>query len=1587
VRPLRGQELNPDIIDAVAQQQRLSSTTQQQQQQQRDDNTAAAAAAVTAALAADGYFAALMDGSSSGSSSGSNAQREVPGISSILYDLTAAVLSSGLSTAAAATARDSEATQTPGKKGKKRLKAELAAAPAAAAAVAAGVDLQQQQQQQGHDQQQQQQQLQVLLVGCVLQRLQVLQQRLLRVQYWCPAGLSITAARKLAHKEKGGKTPAAAQGTPIPAAAAAVDDGEDSGSDSETAAGGEADGEQQQQQLEEEEQRQQRLQHLQHLHDVWLAEGQQLVGLLLQPVMQQQQQQQQRSVATEAAAEHYSRLSAHVETWAPFAGSDQLTAFIGAGLQAYLQQQQQPSSSSSSTQLMALCAAQQLGLPPHPHCDTAAAAAAAAERGGPGADGVLPGWLFAAGAQQSCVAAFSACLQDSLAGLSSTLSTAAAAAGGSMLAAAERHTSPDSTSSSKRKKKHKVKHAELAVAPSPAAAAAAGGGSNGGCSAAQQLAALAALFSNSSNSAAAVVCLFRGLSEAPHWGSLGPLLLSWQGLSTKTPAPESKLDQGLGSPAAAEPYGGSSHASQPSGLIHGMYLQQQQQEEEGKAMAADSGAWMGLLLQQLQQLCVWLSAVGQLPLRGLQQQQAVLLVGQVMAAAAAAAQVAHALWGQAGPAAAAAVGSMLAQHYGQICQQLSEIFTAVLRVLARFDSAGCGQWARVLRPEASCNTPHVQQQQQVSKRSQGAEGSAAASGLGSEWQGVVVVVLTACCLMVPAAAAAEGGRETPDAALAAVMPTAYQLLTSQLHSAATATAADSAAASAGAAGVMSHLALQQLSLTATALGSSQGLGKAVKTRLKGKTLLEGSAAAAAAAAQAVCVAALLCAPLVGTATTTAAAGAASTAAATAAGSSDGSGLHALQLLQLLTAPRAAAAAANGGAGGGSACLAASSAAAAAAVLYRGLSCNAGLLKQLAAGGAAGSYTLQQAAGDAVDLLLRLKQQQQHQQQQGGLSWACQEQQLLYVVSFINAAHLTLTKTASSTAVPADAAAGSAGAEKGGGGGGVGSSTFAAVLHNSMQLLRVLSPSVTCWPGVPPGYVTMDDVIATAAAAASVTRVTPSSSSSSSAKQQQQQQQSQGQHRLLVSAVLMGLRDVVSVAPRQLQLQLHQFLCNPAALLLDSTGTAAAAAAGAHSDSPQQQQQQVLPWLQLLLVVLESAHGPKSLKLLSSHTATYCSTLLHNLTRTQLLPLLPGALSHLPLLTAAAAAAAAGGGGAIQPVSLQQQQQQQQGFSRVSWAMRCLESMVGRETSFALPATTTAAVLAAAADIAQQLLQLMTHSAEAPAASILAHGCDGGNGCCKHSAGAAAVFCSACSLLVAVVRHRGADLQRQMHLMTAAAQQLLLLLVTTDRHLRDRLAAQTAASMQFGREQPAAAGRAAEPMGSLQQQQMSDEAALLVRCGGQLGRLYEALAEQGQQLGRQCHYIVTDYVMHMASAAPVSLSMLLSTAAAAAGGLDAGLCSGITTAASMLSGTALTTTLPAAAAGSASLSPAAVAAVSVEVSGPVRRGACLLFGVLDPSGVQAVYQVISQGSLGGVRREVLLGLRGEFEAQHKHSGKV
>jgi hypothetical protein len=623
------------------------------------------------------------------------------------------------------------------------------------------------------------------------------------------------------------------------------------------------------------------------------------------------------------------------------------------------------------------------------------------------------------------------------------------------------------------------------------------------------------------------------------------------------------------------------------------------------------------------------------------------------------------------------------------------------------------------------------------------------------------------------------------------------------------------------------------------------------------------------------------------------------------------------------------------------------ASAAAGVLYRALSQNLGLLRQLATEASSSSRygsVLQEMAAGAVAHLL---QQQQQQQQEGtARSGSASELQQLQTVAFINAAHLTLTRTASSKSAAGTVTAAIAEDSC--------SSHIAAVLDGSLLLLNALVPSTPCWPGLPPDYITMDDIIA--AGTAGVTRVTPSGSSGG-----------EQQQRLVTAGLLVGLRDAVAVAPRQLLLQLHHLLENAA--LSNTTSTVI----------PGQQQQQVLSWLQLLLVVLEASHGPQSLTLVSSHSSHYCAALVNIISQTQLLLTAqdsPVVAEGLPAV------------GVLRAGPWPQQQQQQQ-LAAVSWALRCLESMVGREATFHLPSTVTAAIMAAVTSVLQQLLQLVNTNNS---------GTDAVPGYLQWqrqqeqlvSADAvSAVYCSSCNVLVALLRHRAGHLQRQMHLMNAAGRVLLLLLLAEDRSLRGALMThavskqqgpvclqQGAEGLQQGLESSKAAPGELDQQPQQQQHSLAglrQRAQLLVRCGAQLGRVYEALAEHGQQLGRQCHYVITEYVMHVASAAPASLAGLLAAAAA--------VCEGSSSTGVVRTVGVLTTSAAAA------NDQQCMSAVSTEVAAAVRRGACLLFGVLRPAEVQAVHQVISQGVLGSVRWEALAGLRAEFEAQHKHSGKV
>jgi hypothetical protein len=153
-----------------------------------------------------------------------------------------------------------------------------------------------------------------------------------------------------------------------------------------------------------------------------------------------------------------------------------------------------------------------------------------------------------------------------------------------------------------------------------------------------------------------------------------------------------------------------------------------------------------------------------------------------------------------------------------------------------------------------------------------------------------------------------------------------------------------------------------------------------------------------------------------------------------------------------------------------------------------------------------------------------------------------------------------------------------------------------------------------------------------------------------------------------------------------------------------------------------------------------------------------------------------------------------------------------------WGLRCLESILGRAATFALPPAYTGMALQCASAICLRLEERLPFAQGEPGASERA-----------------LALVAACSgMLVAAVRHRAPALLRCAHLLTRAVQQLLLVLLAADRAARQR-----------GQAPGAGHGGAVE-------------AAELA-----LARLLEAAASHKQALSKYCMHMVADYVTYAA----------------------------------------------------------------------------------------------------------------------------
>ncbi|GBF87566.1 hypothetical protein Rsub_00277 [Raphidocelis subcapitata] len=259
---------------------------------------------------------------------------------------------------------------------------------------------------------------------------------------------------------------------------------------------------------------------------------------------------------------------------------------------------------------------------------------------------------------------------------------------------------------------------------------------------------------------------------------------------------------------------------------------------------------------------------------------------------------------------------------------------------------------------------------------------------------------------------------------------------------------------------------------------------------------------------------------------------------------------------------------------------------------------------------------------------------------------------------------------------------------------------------------------------------------------------------------------------LQQGLLVAFRGFVAAARRSQLLELHRAL---------ERRLAAGAAAGPR---------ELGGTLQALLVVLEASHGGQALRQLAHHAPAYASTLATAVARS------------------AAEPAFAAGGRTAAPAA------PSEAAAAVSWALRCLESIAGREGAFQLEAATVACAAAAASDVLAAAGDAADAGADAAA-----------------TAAAAAPAGAALSLLASLLRHRARDTRRQMAPVVRGARGALRLVAGWLR----RPPAGAAARAGWWR-------------------------AAAVGCAEQLGRVYATVADQKALLGPYCHVLLTDYVI-------------------------------------------------------------------------------------------------------------------------------
>ncbi|GLC52394.1 hypothetical protein PLESTB_000624300 [Pleodorina starrii] len=427
---------------------------------------------------------------------------------------------------------------------------------------------------------------------------------------------------------------------------------------------------------------------------------------------------------------------------------------------------------------------------------------------------------------------------------------------------------------------------------------------------------------------------------------------------------------------------------------------------------------------------------------------------------------------------------------------------------------------------------------------------------------------------------------------------------------------------------------------------------------------------------------------------------------------------------------------------------------------------------------------------------------------------------------------------------------------------------------------------------------------------------------------------------------------------------HLLDCFRSTLLHSNRGQLAALLRGLTSrlrqeglTEPGQPPAQLLPPLQCLLTSLECLAGPRVSKLLLANG-----------------PAVTAALTELLSAAAARASVAASGGtgsdeaacffgGAANRAATE---------TVLCCALRCLQSVAGREVTFRLAAPAVTGVLSAVMSLAA--CPLLWPQPLLPNTTAAACGGGGGGG-----SGQDLYFLHAgcCGLVAAVVRHHEPVVRHCAALVVGACRELLLRLVAWASELRTaqrqlQLRAATAPAP------PAAVAVASDG---------------LERCAAALARVYEAVSEHPKTLGKYATHILADYIVHAATPLP-SLALLMH---AKDGGNDPWVMSDVATTDAVPDAAALES--GAFGAGVGSSAGVGATLLPQRAHEALRQGAFSLMGCMGPPQLQHLHMAMGTAAGadagagpaaavgGGARRAALAQLRKEYDSSYKYTGKV